>query len=129
MNEDLTTFIIKELGKPIERKKIIQRVCQKGGLNWKEAERLVILIEARHNRTTATRHTPVLLLLSIGALFLGIGVLAYDLEILLTFFQKIVLGQTLSLNGNHSTELLSGFGMTVGGMLGLWKALGFIFPR
>jgi len=128
MNEDITTFIIKELGKPVDRKEIIRRVCQKGGLNWKEAQRLVILIEARHNRTAATRHTPVLLLLSIGALFLGIGVLAYDLEILFAFFQRIVLGQAFSLTANHSIELFSGFGMTVGGMIGLWKALGLIFP-
>jgi hypothetical protein len=116
------------LGKPVDRKEIICRVAKKGGLNWREAERLVILIEARYYRTGATRRTPLLLFLSIGALFLGIGLLAYNLEFLLAFFQKDVLVQSLSLKGNHSLELLGGFGITLGGMLGLWRALGYIFP-
>lgn len=129
MNEELTTFIIKELGKPVDRQEIIRRVCKKGGLHWKEAERLVILIEARYRRATPTRQTTLLLFLSLAALLLGIGFLAYNLEILLVFFQKVVLGETLRLKGSHSIELLSGFGMTVGGMIGLWKALGSIFPN
>jgi hypothetical protein len=70
-----------------------------------------------------------LLFLSIAALFLGIGLLAYNLEFLLTFFQKESLVQTLSLKDNDSLELLGGFGITLGGMLGLWRALGYIFPR
>lgn len=129
MNEDLTDFIIKELSRPIERRKIIQRVSKKSGLNWKEAERLVTLLEARYYRTSATGHTPVLLCLSIGALFLGIGLLAYNLEFLVALFQQDVLGQTLSRSGGHTVELLGGIGITAGGMLGLWKALGTIFPN
>ena len=129
MNENLTDFIIQELCKPIERKEVIRRVCKKSGLNWKEAERLVTLLAARYYRTAATSRTPILLLLSIGTLFLGIGLLAYNLEFLLAFFQKDGLTQTLILNGSHSLELLSGFGITLIGMLGLWKALGYIFPH
>jgi hypothetical protein len=129
MNEDLTDFIIRELGKPVDHGEIIRRVCKKTGLNWREAERLVVLIEARHYRTVATCRTPLLLFLSIAALFLGIGLLAYNLEFLLTFFQKDALVQTLSLKDNDSLELLGGFGITLGGMLGLWRALGYIFPR
>lgn len=125
MNEDLTSFIIKELGKPADRKEIIRRVCKEGGLHWKEAERLVILIEARHYRTTATRHTPVLLFLSIGLLLVGIGLLASDIEILFALFQK----EMVSLSSSHFIGLISGFGITTAGMLGLWKALGYIFPH
>jgi hypothetical protein len=129
MNEELTAFIIKQLSKPVDRKEIIRRVCEKGGLHWKQAEQLVILIEARYHRAAATRQTPLLLFLSIGALLLGIGLLAYNLDLLFAFFQQQILGETVNLHDSHFIELFSGFGMTVTGMIGLWKALGAIFPH
>lgn len=131
MNEELTTFIVKELSKQRGRKAIIQRVCERGGLHWREAERLIVLIEARHRRSFTTPRTPWLLFLSIGTLLLGIGLLAFNLQIVLAFFQKDVLGQVLSLQSNsyQVLGLITGLGMTVGGLIGLWKAFGVIFPE
>ena len=130
MNEELTDLIIKEFGKHHDRREIIRKVCEQGGLNWKEGERLLILVEAQHKGTIAARQTPLLLFLSIGTLLLGIGLLAFNLQILLAFFQKDVLGQILSLQGSYYRVigLVTGLGMTVGGMVGLWKALASIFP-
>jgi len=131
MNEELTTFIIKELGKHHDRKEIIRKVCEQGGLNWKEGERLLTLVEARHRSTIAARQTPLLLFLSIGTLFLGIGLMAFNMQILLAFFQKDVLAQILSLQGSYYRfiGLITGLGMTIGSMVGLWKALGSVFPE
>ena len=55
MNEELTSLIIKELGKHRDRKEITRKVCEQAGLNWKEAEQLIVLVEARHRRTITTR--------------------------------------------------------------------------
>ena len=131
MDKELTTFIIKELGKHRNRKEIIQKVCERGGLNWKEAERLFVLVEARNRSTVTARQSPLLLFLSVGTLLLGIGLLAYNMDIVLAFFQKEVLGQILSLQSGHYqlTGLVTGLAMTAGGMVGLWKALGSIFPN
>ena len=131
MDKELTTFIIKELDRQHDHRKIIQRVCEKGGLNWKEAERLFILVEARHKNATVIPQTPVLLFWSIGMLIIGIGLLAYNGEILFTVFQKEVLRQTLSLQGNsfRMIGLFTGAGLTAVGMASLWKALGVIFPN
>ncbi len=131
MNKELTTFIIKELDRQHDRKKIIEKVCKKGGLNWKDAERLFVLVEARHKNTAVIPQTPVLLFWSIGMLILGIGLLAYNREIFLAVFQKGVLTQILSLQGNHygMIELFAGTGLTAVGMACLWKALGTIFPN
>ena len=133
MNEDLTSFILKELSKRRDREDLIRRVCERGGLHRKEAERFITLIEARHKRALASRHhqTPWLLFLSIGALLLGIGLLGFNLQIILAFFQKDVLGQVLSLRSNsyQVIGLVTGLGMTVGGMIGLWKSFGIIFPE
>jgi hypothetical protein len=131
MNEELTAFIIKELSKHRTRRDIIQRVCERGGLNWKQAERLITLLEAKYKRTTTVQQAPFLLFLSIGILLLGIGLLAFNLQILLAFFQKDVLEQILSLQSSsyRVIGLVTGLGMTIGGLVGLWKSFGTIFPE
>ena len=131
MNEELTTFIVKQLGKHRDRRDVIQKVCEQGGLNWKEAERLLILVEARHKRSILTDKSPWLLFLSIGTLILGIGLLGFNLQLLLAIFQQDVLGQILSLQSSsyRMIGLITGLGMTVGGLIGLWKAFGTIFPE
>ena len=131
MNEELTQFVIKELGKHHDRKEIIRKVCEQRGLNWKEAEQLIILVEAQHKRTIAVRQTPLLLFLSIGTLLIGIGLLAFNMQILLAFFHKDLIGQALSLQSSYYRllGLVTGLGMTIGGLAGLWKAFGAIFPE
>lgn len=131
MNDELTTLINKELGRQRSRQDIIQKVCERGELDWKDAERLISLVESQHKRTIATRQTPLLLFLSIGTLLIGIGLLAFNMQILLAFFQRDVLGQILSLQSSYYRiiGLVTGLGMTVGGMVGLWKAFGAIFPE
>lgn len=130
MNEELTTLIIKELGRHRDRKDIIQKICERDGLNWQEAEQLITLVEAQNRRSIATRQTPLLLFLSIGTLLLGIGLLVINMDILSGFFQKDLLGQVLSLQSSYYRVLgfISGLGMTAGGLVGLWKAFEAIFP-
>lgn len=131
MNQELTAFIIKELSKHRERKDIIRKVCERAELPWKDAERLITLVEAQHRRSIRIPRTPWLLFLSIGTLLLGIGLLAFNLQIILAFFQKDVLDQVLSLQSNsyQVMGLLSGLGMTAAGLIGLWKAFGVMFPE
>ena len=133
MNEELTTFIIKELSKHRDRKDLVIKLNERAGLHRKEAERLVTLVEARHRRILATtKHpTPWLLFLSIGILLLGIGLLGFNLELVLAFLQRDAARQILSLQSNsyQVTGLLTGFGMTLGGLIGLWKSFAIIFPE
>ena len=130
MNEELTTLIIKELGRHRDRKDIIQKICERDGLNWQEAEQLITLVEAQNRRAIATRQTPLLLFMSIGTLLLGIGLLVINMDILSGFFQKDLLGQALSLQSSYYRVLglITGLGMTAGGLVGLWKAFEAIFP-
>ncbi len=133
MNKDLTTFIIKELSKRPNRKEIVQKVCKKGGFLWKDAERLVILVEAQHKRTISEyrSQSPLLLFVSVATLLLGIGLLVYNMQTLFAFSPKDILEQILSLQNNsyQLIELGAGLGLTIGGLVGLWKALGSIFPN
>lgn len=131
MNEELTTIIVNEFVKHHDRKEIIRKVCERSGLNWKQAEQLVTLVEASHRRAIAARQSPLLFFLSIGTLLLGIGLLAFNMEVLLAFFQKDLPGQILSLQTGYYRVigLVTGFGMTAGGLIGLWKGLLAIFPE
>ncbi|MDQ2692943.1 MAG: hypothetical protein M3Y68_12975, partial [Chloroflexota bacterium] len=66
-----------------------------------------------------------------GVLILGIGLLGFNLQILLEFFQQDVLGQLASVQSGsyRAMGLLTGVGMTIGGLIGLWKSFGTIFPK
>ena len=131
MNRELTAFIIQELARQKDRKDIVRKVCERAELPWKDAERLITLVEAQHRRSIGIPRTPWLLFLSIGTLLLGIGLLAFNLQIILAFFQKDVIDQLLSLQSNsyRLMGLLTGTGMTVVGLIGLWKAFGVMFPE
>ena len=132
MNQDLTTFIIRELSKCSSRKDVVKKVCRKGGFRWQDAERLVILVEAQHRHKISEyrSQSPLLLFISVAILLLGIGLLFYNMQTLLSVSPKDILGHILSLQNNsyRLLEVGTGLGMTIAGMLGLWKALGAIFP-
>jgi hypothetical protein len=130
-NEELTNLIIKELGKHHDRKDIVRKVCEESNLNWTEAERLVTEVETLNKRKIAARQGPFLIFVSTGTLVLGIGLLAYNMELLIAIFNKDLLGQILSLHSGYYrlTALVTGLGMTVGGLYGAWTALASFFPE
>ena len=129
-NEELTNLIIKELGKHHERKTIIQKVCEESSLNWGEAERLLADVEAQNKRKIAARQGPFLIFVSIGTLVLGIGLLAYNMEVLVSIFNRDLLQQILSLQSGYYrlAGLITGLGMTIGGLYGASTTLASFFP-
>ena len=129
-DEELTSLIIKELGKHRSRKDIVQKVCEASTLNWSEAERLIAQVETANKRKIASRQGPFLIFVSIGTLVLGIGLLAYNMELLIAIFNKDLLGQILSLQSGYYrlAALVTGLGMTVGGLYGAWTALASFLP-
>ena len=126
MNKDLTSFIVKELRRHHERKAIIERVCERSTLHPKDAERLIILIEAQQKRTIAVQKTPRLFFLSIGALLLGVVLLAINLQTIFGFWGQDV---SLQINFYKDIELIAGVVMSIAGAISLWKAFGRIFPE
>lgn len=131
MNQELTAFIIHELSQHRSRKDIVRKVCERAALPWKDAERLITLVEAQHRQSISIPRTPSMLFLSIGVILLGIGLLAFNLQMILAFFQADVLSQVLSLRSNayQVLGLITGLGMTFGGLIGLWRSFGVMFPE
>jgi hypothetical protein len=125
MNEELTNLIIKKLGKHHDRNDIIAVVCERSTLSWTEAEKLIEQVEAEHGRMIAGRQRPFLILVSVGTFILGIGLLFYNSQFFIGFFQRGVFEQILSLQGGYYKVigLLTGVGMAAGGLLGFGKSI------
>ena len=117
-NEDLSNMIIKDLGRHHDRQEIVRKICEQTNLSWSEAENLIAEVEAQNRRKIATRQGPLLMFLSIGSLLLGIGLLAYNMEVLIAIFNADLMQQVLSLQSGYYrlASLLTGLGMTVGGL-------------
>lgn len=129
-NEELTNMIIKELGKHHERNEIVRKICEQTSMSWGEAEQLIKDVEAQNRRKIAVRQGPLLMLLSVGTLVLGIGLVAYNLQVLVAIFNQDLLGTILSAQSGYYrvVQLLTGAAMIIGGFWGVWTTLGSFFP-
>jgi hypothetical protein len=129
-NEELSTLIIKELSQHHNRNDIISKICDQSMLTWKEADNLITDVEAQNKRKIAARQSPLLIFLSIGTFLLGLWLLAYNIQFLLSFSQRDALGQILSVQSGYYriAELATGLAMTVGGLYGMWKTVAALFP-
>lgn len=130
MNQDeITTLVIKELGKNRDRQEIVRKICEASTLNWGEAEKLIQEVESENRRKIAAKRGPLLIFLSIGTLLLGIALLVYNIEFLMALFNRDLLGQVLGLQSGYYRllSLVTGFGMTIGGFYGVWTTLGSFF--
>lgn len=129
-NEELTHLIVKELGRHRDRKDIVQKVCEASTLNWGEAELLIAEVAAQNKRKIASSQGPLLMFLSIGTLILGLGLIAYNLELLFSVWNADLLNQILSLQSGYYrlASLITGLGMTIGGFYGIWTTLASFLP-
>jgi hypothetical protein len=125
MNEELTNLIIKKLGKHHDRNDIIRMVCEQSTLSWTEAESLIEQVTAEQGSMIEGRQRPFLILVSVGTLILGIGLLFYNSQFFIGFFQRGIFEQFLSLQGGYYRVigLITGLGMALGGLIGLGKSL------
>jgi hypothetical protein len=129
-NEELTQFIIKELSHHHDRGEIIRKVCEQTTLSWSEAERTMENVAAQNKKKIAARQSPLLIFMSIGTLVIGIGLLAYNMEILVAIFNSDLLHQILGLRSGYYrlASLVTGVGMVIGGLYGSWNVLASFFP-
>jgi hypothetical protein len=125
MNEELTNLIIKELGKHHDRNDIIGVVCERSTLSWTEAAKLIEQVEAEHGSMIAGRQRPLPIFVSAGTLILGIGLLFYNSQFSIGFFQRGIFEQLISLQGSYYRVigLITGVAMAVGGLLGLGTSI------
>lgn len=129
-NEELSKLIIKELSQHHNRNDIISKICDQSMLTWKEADNLITDVESQNKRKIAARQTPLLIFFSIGIFLAGIWLLVYNIQFILSFPHRDLLGQILSAESGYYRiiQLVTGLGMTVGGLYGMWKTIAALFP-
>ena len=131
MNEDLTALIINKLGKHHDRDAIILAVCEKGGLNWTQAEQLIEQVEAEHRGTIVTRQSPLLIAISAVTIISGMVLLGYGILFFADFIQVEPLQRVFLLRTGYLKiiSMVTGLGMLGGGLYGLWKTVSDIIEN
>ena len=130
-NDELAAMIVRELGRHQDIREITRKVCEQGNLGWVEAEHFIANVAEKNKRTIAARQSPLLLILSIGALLGGIGLVAYSIRFFFIFSQESTMLQILSLRSGYYIlgELATGVAMMGAGIYGLWNTIESLFSN
>ncbi len=123
--EELQEIIVDGLVGHHARNDIILSVCERGGLEWPEAEELVKRVEVERAHAIARGQMPLIALLSAAIVATGAWILNDALAMVRdiitgNLFTQVVL---LSISYYPLSLALMGGTMVAGGMIGFWKAL------
>ena len=130
-NDELAAMIVRELGRHQDIKEVTRKVCEQSNLGWVEAEYFIANVAEKNKRKIAVRQSPLLLILSIGALLGGIGLVAYSIRFIFIFAQESTMLQILSLRSGYYVlgELATGVAMMGAGIYGLWNTIESLFSN
>ncbi|HOU13975.1 MAG TPA: hypothetical protein PKZ84_12765 [Anaerolineae bacterium] len=113
--DDLVRYVVRELGGEADRNTLIRYVCEAGNMPWPQAETFVARVALEHEHEIARRRSPFMLVLSVGTLVGGIVLALMSGYATLAFFSaQPVVRLDYAIYG-----LLSGLGMTAGGLIGV----------
>ncbi len=123
--EELQEIIVDGLVVHQTRNDIILSVCERGGLQWPEAEELVKRVEVERAHAIARGQMPLVALLSAALVAAGSWLLNDTYRLIRDAFRGDALSTMFMLvSGYYQLGLaLMGGTMVAGGMIGMWKAL------
>ncbi len=125
MDEKLTQRVVNDLARHRSRNEIIRSVCEESSMNWPEAAEFVRNVEAEHAHAIARKQSPLMIFLSIGSVLIGAALLVYGAEFFKAFFSGHAISAILSVRSAYLrlAGSLTGLGMVIGGLIGLYDAL------
>jgi len=122
--QELTDFVIRELGQHASRDEILYALCQKSGMMWSQAEAFLRDVEINHQRDISRRRAPVLVVIGIVTAVVGAALFFYNfprlrevlrdpaaLALMAPYVLRAIVIQVISM------------GMVLGGLLGIWRVL------
>ncbi|MCE9646157.1 MAG: hypothetical protein K8S20_09180 [Chloroflexi bacterium] len=120
--QETKDFIIHALVRHQSRSQIIQAVCEKTGMNWKEAEKFIFLVRQQNLKTISTRQSPLILFTGLAIILLGLIILAST--ILKTLGGTIITLRVFPVPGlGNVFYIILGAGIIIGGLRGIWDSL------
>lgn len=85
MNEpELDRFIVKRLSEGQDFNDLVLDICNQTGMKWPEAQALVNRIHIGHRGEIAKKQSPLLVAIALTMFIGGIGILGYELFIVMT---------------------------------------------
>jgi hypothetical protein len=116
--QDITHYIIRELGKHHPVRDITIAVCEKTGMKWDEAQQFVGQIQVEHKDEIIRRRKPLFVLMAVTSIVIGLTLSITILVLTLNGLIIFLLRLPIPYLGNL---LLFGFGvmMVGGGVTGL----------
>lgn len=118
--EEMTQFVIRELGKHRRRSDIVMDICEQTGMDWQAAQRFVYQVGYDARKSIAARQSPL-------AIIFGIAFIAGGLGMALIGIIATARGLSLHYQGIPYAGNIGGvfFGMNLiaGGVIGLWDTI------
>ena len=130
----LEKYILDALAKDRKMSDVVMSVCERAGLDWQEAQRLVARVNARHRKKIASRRNRFIIPLSLGAIAVGLGLTYAGIQEIMTLAPSMQAyaegGANAALRAlpaefmrNSFWALGIGSALMIGGALGLVNAL------
>lgn len=129
--EDAVNFVVQALGKHQDKNEVIMALCQQTGMNWKQAEQFIKQVEVDHKSTITSRQTPLFIVMGITFIVIGCGLLIANIQFFITILQSDPSEIALAVRSAYFRigSVVTGFGMVIGGIVGLWRAISDLNER
>jgi len=127
--DEITAYVINSLGRHRNRNDIIHHLCERAGLTWPQAEKIVRHIEANHSHEISSRQSPVVIGLAVMTILAGLGLIGYTMFFFVSLAQRDTLAMVESGRGvlYALVALFTGVCMIVGGLISLRKTIQGLF--
>ena len=128
MSDDLTEFIVSELGKHKPENDVVFAVAQRGNLSWNEAHRLVQEVKTERRTHIARRQSPLLLIVALVTAIAGAGLAGYaafaTLDGVIIFFLSLPIPYL-----GNAVYFVIGVAMLIGAAVGLGQMIPDLLGR
>ncbi len=131
MNEtDLSEYVILQLGKHVTRNDLVFQLCQISGMSWPQADSFVRQVESQQGSRIAVRQSPLIIIVRLGILVGGIVLLFFSTSYLIQVYNTGWMG-ALDIRRDYRAVvvLVTGIGMILGSLLGLWRVFLSVIPK
>lgn len=132
---ELREFVVQRLAQGAPPKDVVLAVCERSGLTWEKAERLVLETASEQELVIANRQIPLLAILSATSMVVGIGLVIWFAKAMVEPFlmarpargtpgllEIAALIMWIASNAYFIGDVVLGAAMIAGGYLGLRKA-------
>lgn len=120
--QEATDFVIQQLGKHHQKNDIIQKLCESTNMNWGQAEKFILQVEAQHGGLIAQKQSPMIAAIGtvtvVAGFAIAIGILVMTLQGWIIFFLKFPVPYL-----GNIVYFMGGVAMIAGGLRGMWDTL------